>query len=207
MPVASQPEVGGGCDGTASRGDGELCVAPCGGTGSAARTGGRATTGPAGGFAAIAGACGGGAHDRRRLPRLRHNAAWSRLSRNAAGAGVTCAGRSAAGACAVATGAVAPGRRLGAAAGVRGQPEQARTRRRCGRLFLPLLDRLEHVAGLRNPRPVDLRFGGSGLDALTAGCATLPRWKCARTRWASSSSSELECVFFSVTPTRAERPE
>ena len=27
------------------------------------------------------------------------------------------------------------------------------------------------------------------------------RWKCARTRSASSSSSELECVFFSVTPT------
>lgn len=29
----------------------------------------------------------------------------------------------------------------------------------------------------------------------------LPRWKCARTRCASSSSSELECVFGSVTPT------
>src|ERR1700753_2671214 len=34
-----------------------------------------------------------------------------------------------------------------------------------------------------------------------------PRWKCCRTRSASSSSSELECVFFSVTPTcvRASR--
>jgi hypothetical protein len=29
----------------------------------------------------------------------------------------------------------------------------------------------------------------------------LPRWKCARTRCASSNSSELECVFGSVTPT------
>ena len=29
----------------------------------------------------------------------------------------------------------------------------------------------------------------------------LARWKCARTRSASSSSSELECVFFSITPT------
>ena len=37
------------------------------------------------------------------------------------------------------------------------------------------------------------------LDALCDSAAAL---KCARTRTASSSSMELECVFFSVTPTR-----
>jgi hypothetical protein len=49
----------------------------------------------------------------------------------------------------------------------------SRARRRRGSFFLLLLDRLEHVAGFRNARPVDLRFGGSGLGARTAGCAAL----------------------------------
>jgi len=36
---------------------------------------------------------------------------------------------------------------------------------------------------------------------LVAACASPPEWKCARTFAASCSSRELECVFFSVTPT------
>src|SRR6201996_2854822 len=50
---------------------------------------------------------------------------------------------------------------------------------------------------------------GSLSTAFGAPAPFLPpvRWKCWRTRSASSSSSELECVFFSVTPTcvRASR--
>jgi hypothetical protein len=44
---------------------------------------------------------------------------------------------------------------------------------------------------------------GSLSTAFGAPAPFLPpvRWKCWRTRSASSSSSELECVFFSVTPT------
>src|ERR1700679_3370078 len=44
---------------------------------------------------------------------------------------------------------------------------------------------------------------GSLSAAFWAPAPFLPpvRWKCWRTRSASSSSSELECVFFSVTPT------
>src|ERR1700691_4614416 len=44
---------------------------------------------------------------------------------------------------------------------------------------------------------------GSLLSARAEPAPFFPllRWKCWRTRSASSSSSELECVFFSVTPT------
>jgi hypothetical protein len=41
----------------------------------------------------------------------------------------------------------------------------------------------------------------SPLAAAEPPLRLLPRWKCARTRCASSASSELECVLASVTPT------
>jgi hypothetical protein len=46
-------------------------------------------------------------------------------------------------------------------------------------------------------------FGFASASALADAPLVLfpPRLKCVRTRSASSASSELECVFFSVTPT------
>jgi hypothetical protein len=46
-------------------------------------------------------------------------------------------------------------------------------------------------------------FGAAPFSAFAADppLRLLPRWKCERTRCASSASSELECVFGSVTPT------
>ncbi len=44
-------------------------------------------------------------------------------------------------------------------------------------------------------------FASASARPVDALLALPPRLKCARTRSASSASSELECVFFSVTPT------
>ncbi len=111
-------------------------------------------------------------NDRCSLARLRHNPAWSGLGRDRWRWRNLCRalrGRSLSrryrnscnGSC-----------RLGASNRLRGRGHgSSGARRRRGSFFFLLLDRLEHVAGLRNPRPVDLWFGGSGLGARTAGCA------------------------------------
>ena len=77
-----------------------------------------------------------------------------------------------------------------------------RTRRGALCLFLTLLNRLKNIAGLGHPRPVDLLRCSVALRRGAEPPLRLPpRWKCARTRCASSASSELECVLASVTPT------
>jgi hypothetical protein len=54
--------------------------------------------------------------------------------------------------------------------------------RRACRLFFALLDRLQHVAGLRNPRPVDLlRHGAFRLGGRAAIPAAPPLEVCAHT--------------------------
>ena len=81
----------------------------------------------------------------------------------------------------------------------------------CGALDGPLLDGFPHIAGLGDVRQVDL-----GLELICAGADArelrpLLGSACSAkyffTRSASSTSIELECVFFSVTPTltRASR--
>ncbi len=117
-----------------------------------------------------------GRHDGSSLTRLRHNSAWGRLRRDRwrwrnlcrplCDRSVCRRYRSRCNGC-----CRLGGNRLRGSRGHRRCGRGARRRR--GSFFFLLLDRLEHVAGFRNARPVDLRFGGSGLDARTAGCAAL----------------------------------
>ena len=149
----------------------------------AAPTGGLATTGPAGGLAAIAGVCGGlltmGAACRGCGTILR--GAGFAASGSAAGAAAACG----AGAGAGLAGAGGTGRGLAAAA--------ASCSFFCRMAFRtsPGLDTFDRSI---------LGLGAASARELPPNAA-FPRWRWARTRAASSSSSELECVFFSVTPT------
>ena len=165
--------------------------------GGAAVTGGRATTGPAGGFAAIAGGCGGGAVT---------------IGGACRGCGTTIRRGGAGGSGFFgAAGAAAAGARGGAGCGLlRSSLGLCDCRRRCSlrtrrRAALPL----PCAAG----SPSERRRASTPATSRSSGrCRSLPwraepplrllpRWKCARTRCASSASSELECVFGSVTPT------
>ena len=87
---------------------------------------------------------------------------------------------------------------------------RCRTRRssRCGRRSRLLVsdNGFQNISGLGDVRQVDLGLdlfwpGMGGRDALAEPCPSPEPRKCARTLSASKSSSELEWVFFSVTPT------
>jgi hypothetical protein len=164
--------------------------------GGAAVTGGRATTGPAGGFAAIAGGCGGGA--------LTIGGAWrgcgittrrgggSGLGAAAAGGAGTAGGAAAAGFCGAAAGFASAA--AGGAAGFGRTTGRSASSLRCWIAFStsPGFDtRDQSIFGV----------GASALAVPAPPFRLPPRWKCVRTRCASSASSELECVFGSVTPT------
>ncbi len=162
--------------------------------GGAAVTGGRATTGPAGGFAAMAGGCGGGAVTIGGACRgcgiTTRRGGASGLGAVAGGAAAAGGGALAAGFCGAAS-AFATG--AGGAACGRGAGRSASSLR-CWIAFRtsPGFDTLDQSI-----------FGAAPLSAFAAEppLRLLPRWKCERTRCASSASSELECVFGSVTPT------
>jgi hypothetical protein len=181
--------------------------------GEAAETGGRATTGPAGGLAAMAGAAGGavtmfGAW--RGCGTMRRGAGGS--GRDGAGAAGDVAGaaltggRTAAGvagaALAVGVGAdggltavtAGGGAAWGDAACGRGAGRSASSLR-CWIAFRTSPGFCTRDQSIRCAPP--LSFFADAEPPLRP----LPRWKCARTRCASSPSSELECVFGSVTPT------
>jgi len=149
----------------------------------AAPTGGLATTGPAGGLAAMAGGCGG---------LLTMGAAGRGCGTILRGAGFATSG-SAAGAADAACGAGAAAGLAGAGAAGRGLAAAAASCSFFCRMAFrtsPGLDTFDRSI-----------LGLGAASAREPPGAAFPRWRWARTRAASSSSSELECVFFSVTPT------
>jgi hypothetical protein len=175
----------GGAEATAGR-----CAA--GTAGGTAAIGGRATTGPAGGLAAMAGTCGGGAVTIGGAWR-----GWGMIMRR--GAGVSA--RGAAGVLAAGAGAAATGAG-GGAAGFTAAGGAA-----CGRGAGRSASSLRCWIALSTSPGFETRDQSifcavfSPLAAADPPLRLLPRWKCARTRCASSASSELECVLTSVTPT------
>ncbi len=172
------------------------CCAVVDAAGGVAVTGGRATTGPAGGFAAMAGGCAGGA--------VTIGGAWRGCGITTRRAGASGLG-GAAGVVAAAAGAggVLAAGFCGAASGFAAAAGGAACARGAGRSA----SSLRCWIAFRTSPGFDTRdqsiFGAVPLSALAAEppLRLLPRWKCARTRCASSASSELECVFGSVTPT------
>jgi hypothetical protein len=160
----------------------------------AAWTGGRAITGPVGGFAAIAGTDGGGATTMRgswrgcgTILRGAVEAAASTLTAGRWG-GVGCDGTGfAATAGGAGTAAGAAGRGLAAAAA------SSSLRRNNSRAASPGLETCDQSIFGFCPLPAER-------DCVSEA-PRLPRFRYARTRSASSLSSELEWVFFSVTPT------
>jgi hypothetical protein len=182
--------LAGGAEATAGR-----CAA-AGTAGGTAATGGRATTGPAGGFAAMAGAGGGGA--------VTIGGAWRgwgmTMRRGAGVSALGAAGVLTAGAGAAATGVAAGGG--GGAAGLTAAGGAA-----CGRGAGRSASSLRCWIALSTSPGFETRDQSifcavlSALAVAEPPLRLLPRWKCARTRCASSASSELECVLASVTPT------
>ena len=160
---------------------------PCG-CAAAAWTGGFAITGPVGGLAAIAGTDGGGATTMRGSCR-----GCGTIFR---GAGVAAAST---GRCA-ATGGVAGAAGVGAAGGAAattgrgaGGTAASSLRRRISRIASPGFDTCDQSIFGFCPLPPE--------RCCASEAPRLPRCRYARTRSASSLSSELEWVFFSVTPT------
>jgi len=159
-----------------------------------APTGGLATTGPAGGLAAIAGLCGGaavmGAAGRGCGTILRGTGF---VATGAAGAGTTGIAGFGDGVAATAVGLTGAGAEGAGAARGGGADAAASCSFFCRMAFstspgFETWDRSILGLGAASPRAAP--------DA-----PDLPRWRWVRTRSASSYSSELECVFFSVTPT------
>ena len=186
--VRATTVLAGGAEAMAGRGGADAA-------GGAAATGGRATTGPAGGFAAIAGAGGGGA--------ATMGGAWrgcgTTMRRGAGTSALGGAGVLAAGAADEATG-VAGG--AGGAAGLAAAGGAAWGRgagRSASSLRCWIAFRTSPGFDTRDQSIFCAAF--SPLAAAEPPFRLLPRWKCARTRCASSASSELECVLASVTPT------
>lgn len=160
--------------------------------GGAAVTGGRATTGPAGGLAAIAGGCGGGG--------VTIGGAWRGCGTTRRGAGASGFG-GAAGVGGGAGAAFAAG--AGGAAGLAAAGGAA-----CGRGAGRSASSFRFWISFSTSPGLETRdqsiFCAVELSPRAGDVPPLrlpPRWKCARTRCASSASSELECVFGSVTPT------
>jgi hypothetical protein len=162
-------------------------------------TGGFATTGPVGGFAAIAGVCCGGGAITAEACR-----GCGTILRGAGRAGSTGAvggawGTGCLGATLAATGGTTGATvATGFAAGGCG----------AGRLAASASSSLRCWIAFSTSPGFETRdqsiFGfasASARAAADAPPALPPRLKCARTRSASSNSKELECVFFSVTPT------
>lgn len=170
------------------------CCAVVDAAGGAAVTGGRATTGPAGGFAAMAGGCAGGA--------VTIGGAWRGCGITTRRTGASGLGGATGAAAAGAGGALAAGF-CGAASGFATAAGGVACARGAGRSA----SSLRCWIAFRTSPGFDTRdqsiFGAVPLSALAdePPLRLLPRWKCERTRCASSASSELECVFGSVTPT------
>ena len=157
-------------------------------------TGGRAITGPMGGFAAIAGTEGGGATTMR--------GSWRGCGTILRGATEAAASTVIAGGCGGAgcdgTGFAATAGGAGAAAGAAGRGLAAAAaasslRRNNSRAASPGLETCDQSIFGFCPLPAER-------DCVSEA-PRLPRFRYARTRSASSPSSELEWVFFSVTPT------
>jgi hypothetical protein len=181
--------LAGGAEAIAGR-----CAA--GTAGGTAAIGGRATTGPAGGLAAMAGTCGGGAVTIGGAWR-----GWGMIMRR--GAGVSALG--VAGVLATGAGAAATGAAAGAGGGAAGLTAAGGAA--CGRGAGRSASSLRCWIALSTSPGFETRDQSifcavfSPLAAAEPPLRLLPRWKCARTRCASSASSELECVLTSVTPT------
>ena len=170
-------------------------------------TGGRATTGPAGGFAAIAGACGMGV--------VTKFGPWRGCGTMRRGAGVSALGAATGDAAmgAEATGAAAMGTALATGAAVVAGPAAIGGREAVGggaawtRTGGRSTSSLRCWIAFRTSPGLDTRdqsiLCAPPLSFLAAEppLRPFPRCMCARTRCASSISSELECVFGSVTPT------
>jgi len=123
-----------------------------------------------------------GSHDGGGLARLRHNSARSRSCnglrrrgdrRRAHYSGSLCRDDRGSCDCRCRSAGVNPLHRSCRRGGGDHRSSGCRARRRRSSFFFFLLDCLQYVAGFRNARPVDLRFGRSGFDALIAGCAAL----------------------------------
>ena len=170
----------------------------------AGATGGFATIGPAGGLAAIAGACGGGgamtADAWRGCGTILRGAgraastgavggAWGRGSLDGT-FGATL------GATLVATGG-ATGAAIGFATGGWGAGRLAASASSSLRCWIAL----STSPGFETRDQSIFGFASASARPVDAPPALPPRLKCVRTRSASSNSKELECVFFSVTPT------
>jgi hypothetical protein len=154
--------------------------------------GGRATTGPAGGLAAMAGVCGGAATmgaAARGCGTILRGAGFAASGAGAAGEGGSAAWRAVGGAGTTAgfTGAAAVGT---GAAGFGGADAADSCSFFC------------RMAFSTSPGFETWDRSILGLGAASRGAPAAPdllRCRYARTRSASSNSSELECVFFSVT--------
>ena len=172
----------------------------------AAVTGGLTTTGPAGGFAAIAGICGTAVATAGRGGPATTADGWRGSGTIFLGAGLAA---SAGGAGAAATGAAGAGTTGFAGAGDTATAGFATA----GRVMRARSSCWRRSSNCRAMSPGLCAWDQSILGFASGsdfGAAPLPprsRRMCVRTRSASSDSMELECVFFSVTPTavRASR--
>src|SRR6185312_13119108 len=164
--------------------DGVVAGALDAGFAATAPAGGFTTTGPAGGLEAIAGVCGGGTETMGAAAR-----GWGTILRGAGFGGSAIAAGGASGTAFFGT-AVAAG--LAGAGGAGCARSAASCSFFCRMAFStsPGLETLDRSI-----------FGLGALSARDPAVPAFPRCRWARTRSASSSSSELECVFFSVTPT------